>query len=71
MCIDYKNESALRALTQTLLQEYFQLTVEFAPGSLIPTLPLRLNYVLWIEDLMKLVDVEQVRGIDVGMVCFF
>ncbi|CAD7011755.1 unnamed protein product [Ceratitis capitata] len=52
-----------------LLEEYFQLRVEFAPGSLIPTLPLRLNYILWLEDLitsLKLADTADVRGIDIG-----
>ncbi|CAD6999169.1 unnamed protein product [Ceratitis capitata] len=69
VCIDYRNESTLRALTQMLLEEYFQLRVEFAPGSLVPTLPLRLNYILWLEDLitsLKLADAADVRGIDIG-----
>ncbi|XP_053963062.1 U6 small nuclear RNA (adenine-(43)-N(6))-methyltransferase [Anastrepha ludens] len=67
--IDYRNESTLRALTQMLLEEYFQLKVEFAPGSLVPTLPLRLNYILWLEDLLvplKLAATDDVRGIDIG-----
>uniref|UniRef100_A0A034WAK2 U6 snRNA m(6)A methyltransferase n=1 Tax=Bactrocera dorsalis TaxID=27457 RepID=A0A034WAK2_BACDO len=67
--IDYRNEATLRALTQMLLEEFFQLHVEFAPGSLVPTLPLRLNYILWLEDLITLLKlpVEAViRGIDIG-----
>ncbi|KAM7342868.1 U6 small nuclear RNA (adenine-(43)-N(6))-methyltransferase [Cochliomyia hominivorax] len=66
VCIDYKNEAALRALTQTLLLEYFSLKVEFAPGSLIPTLPLRLNYILWLEDILSSNRNEQIKGIDIG-----
>ncbi|KNC33385.1 hypothetical protein FF38_09904 [Lucilia cuprina] len=67
VCIDYKNETALRALTQTLLREYFQLIVEFAPGSLVPTLPLRLNYILWLEDIVPLeVKETPLKGIDIG-----
>lgn len=67
--IDYRNEATLRALTQMLLEEYFQLHVEFAPGSLVPTLPLRLNYILWLEDLiasLKLSAAAEIRGIDIG-----
>lgn len=66
VCVDYKNELALRALTRTLLLEYFQLSIDFAPGSLIPTLPLRLNYILWLEDLMEENAPETVKGIDIG-----
>lgn len=68
MCIDYKNETALRALTQTLLLEYYQLKVDFAPGSLIPTLPLRLNYILWLEDIMDMFKTgnDRILGIDIG-----
>uniref|UniRef100_A0A1B0C222 U6 snRNA m(6)A methyltransferase n=1 Tax=Glossina palpalis gambiensis TaxID=67801 RepID=A0A1B0C222_9MUSC len=64
--IDYKNEMALRALTRTLLLEYFQLDVEFAPGSLVPTLPLRLNYILWLEDLLESRKEDTIKGIDIG-----
>lgn len=67
--IDYRNEATLRALTQMLLEEFFQLHVDFAPGSLVPTLPLRLNYILWVEDLiasLKLSASEEIRGIDIG-----
>lgn len=66
VCIDYKKEVALKALTRTLLLEFFDLDVEFAPGSLIPTLPLRLNYILWLEDLISCWDSKTVKGIDIG-----
>ena len=68
VCIDYKNETALRTLTQTLLLEYFDVKVEFAPGSLVPTLPLRLNYILWLEDLLNWPSKSSVviKGIDIG-----
>ncbi|XP_067633554.1 U6 small nuclear RNA (adenine-(43)-N(6))-methyltransferase isoform X2 [Eurosta solidaginis] len=67
--IDYRNEATLRALNKMLLEEYFQLHVDIAPGSLVPTLPLRLNYILWLEDLLvplKLAATEEVNGIDIG-----
>uniref|UniRef100_A0A1I8PVK0 U6 snRNA m(6)A methyltransferase n=1 Tax=Stomoxys calcitrans TaxID=35570 RepID=A0A1I8PVK0_STOCA len=66
VCVDYKNEAALRALTQTLLLEYFGLVVEFSPGSLVPTVSLRLNYILWLEDLLAAGLTKSVRGIDIG-----
>ncbi|XP_055904622.1 U6 small nuclear RNA (adenine-(43)-N(6))-methyltransferase [Eupeodes corollae] len=64
--IDLKSEKTLQALTATLLQHYFDLKVEFAPNSLIPTLPLRLNYILWIEDILAALDVTNIHGIDIG-----
>lgn len=56
----------LSALAKTLLREYFQLEVEFAPGSLIPTIPSRLNYLLWIEDMSTAFKWSDVSGIDIG-----
>ncbi|XP_055855368.1 U6 small nuclear RNA (adenine-(43)-N(6))-methyltransferase [Episyrphus balteatus] len=64
--IDLKSEKTLRALTATLLQHYFDLKVEFAPNSLIPTLPLRLNYILWIEDILETLKLNDIHGIDIG-----
>jgi methyltransferase len=67
--IDFKNQKALRALTTTLLQKDFGLRVEIPLNRLIPTLPLRLNYLLWVEDLMHLsVNLRegQRRGVDIG-----
>ncbi|XP_075168490.1 U6 small nuclear RNA (adenine-(43)-N(6))-methyltransferase [Haematobia irritans] len=66
VCVDYKNEAALRALTKTLLLEYFNLDVDFAPGSLVPTVSLRLNYILWIEDLLPNNLLKPFKGIDIG-----
>ncbi|KAG8265034.1 Methyltransferase-like protein 16 [Homalodisca vitripennis] len=66
--IDFKNKESLRALTSTLLKEDFGLDVEIPLNRLIPTLPLRLNYLLWIEDILaanrKTSDI--IRGIDIG-----
>lgn len=68
MSLDFKNLEAIRALTCTLLKEDFDLDVEIPLTRLIPTLPLRLNYLLWIEDILELNSKteEPVRGIDVG-----
>lgn len=66
--IDFTNTEALRSLTKTLLKKDFDLEVEIPKGFLVPTIPQRLNYILWVEDLIS----EQpgkntiVKGIDVG-----
>lgn len=59
---------ALRALTCTLLKKDFDLEVEIPINKLIPTVPLRLNYILWIEDLLSISEREggEVKGIDIG-----
>ncbi|XP_076755594.1 U6 small nuclear RNA (adenine-(43)-N(6))-methyltransferase [Xylocopa sonorina] len=74
--IDFKNEESLRILTEVLLKHDFNLEVKIPENKLVPTLPLRLNYILWIEDLMKHAgfnEMEQVVGIDIGTgaVCIY
>nr|SVE71619.1 EOG090X04JL [Daphnia similis] len=67
--IDFKDAAAVRALSTVLLKRDFNLEVELPPDRLVPTLPLRLNYLLWVEDLLQLVKpaTEQlVQGIDIG-----
>lgn len=65
--IDFKNVEALRVLTCTLLKKDFGLSVEIPANKLIPTVPLRLNYILWIEDLLNLADrFHNIKGIDIG-----
>ncbi|XP_033119340.1 RNA N6-adenosine-methyltransferase mettl16-like [Anneissia japonica] len=67
--IDFKDPEALRSLTCTLLKEDFGLDVHLPIDRIIPTVPLRLNYILWIEDLLaksKVSTDEEVTGIDIG-----
>jgi 23S rRNA A1618 N6-methylase RlmF len=67
--IDFKNRETLRALTTTLLHKDFGLRVEIPLNRIVPTLPLRLNYLLWIEDLLHFsVNCKegQTRGVDIG-----
>nr|CAG4646188.1 EOG090X04JL [Macrothrix elegans] len=67
--VDFTDADAVRALTTALLQKDFELKVDLPPNRLVPTLPLRLNYLLWIEDLLKLSNAEhhkQIHGIDLG-----
>nr|CAG4643884.1 EOG090X04JL [Lepidurus arcticus] len=63
--LDYKDPDALRALTTCLLQRDFNLLLDLPPNRLVPTLPLRLNYILWIEDLLS-PKTESINGIDIG-----
>jgi len=53
-----------------LLAKDFDLNVRIPENKLIPTLPLRLNYLLWIEDLLhwKKDDLsnKEIHGIDIG-----
>ncbi|KAL5279561.1 METTL16 family protein [Megaselia abdita] len=61
-----KADKTLEILAKTLLRDFFKLEVDFAPGSLIPTIPSRLNYLLWLEDMAKAFKWENVSGIDIG-----
>lgn len=68
MSINFKDENSLRTLTKCLLHKDFQLEVVLPPDKLVPTLPLRLNYILWIEDILKVAGIEtQATGVDIGM----
>lgn len=66
MNIDFKDEAALKTLTKCLLKQDFNLTVDLPPKQLVPTLPLRLNYILWIEDIIETLKMSDVIGLDIG-----
>jgi hypothetical protein len=53
--LDFKDWHAVHALTQALLAEDFGISGWSIPlGRLVPAVPNRLNYVLWIRDLLDL-----------------
>ncbi|CAL1547700.1 unnamed protein product [Lymnaea stagnalis] len=62
--LDFKNAEALKALTTCLLKEDFNLSVDLPENRLVPTLPLRLNYIHWLEDILG-TDAGK-WGIDIG-----
>ena len=62
--LDFKDPEALRALTIALLKNDFGLTVSLPVDRLIPTVPQRLNYILWLEDIFN--QKKDLRGIDIG-----
>ncbi|KAI9063839.1 S-adenosyl-L-methionine dependent methyltransferase, partial [Trametes sanguinea] len=71
--IDFKNETAQRLLTEAILLRDFALKVELPPGRLCPPVPNRLNYILWLEDVVATTTLalgldrdRAVRGLDVG-----
>ncbi|KAJ8266745.1 hypothetical protein GJAV_G00134220 [Gymnothorax javanicus] len=65
--LNFKDPEAVRALTCTLLKEDFGLSIEIPLERLIPTVPLRLNYIHWVEDLIGGPgDGATRRGIDIG-----
>ena len=68
--LNFKDPEALRALTCALLESDFGLKLSIPLDRLIPTVPLRLNYILWIEDLLACLPGTQrhatVRGFDIG-----
>lgn len=65
--IDFKNPHALRVLTKCLLKSDFNIDVCIPEDRLVPTLPLRLNYILWIEDLLNIIQrCDNIRGLDIG-----
>ncbi|KAI8093706.1 S-adenosyl-L-methionine dependent methyltransferase [Halteromyces radiatus] len=69
--IDFKNPEAVRELTCCLLKHDFDLDVHFPLNRLCPPIPNRLNYLLWIEDLLEESSIsdnkKNVMGIDIGV----
>uniref|UniRef100_A0A915JBF3 Uncharacterized protein n=1 Tax=Romanomermis culicivorax TaxID=13658 RepID=A0A915JBF3_ROMCU len=65
--LDFKCPDAIRSLTTSLLEKDFGLNIDIPAGSLVPRLPLRLNYILWVEDLLKQNQIcnDNVTGIDI------
>lgn len=70
--IDFTNPEALRALTTSLLKRDFDLNVNIPSNHLVPTLPSRLNYIHWLEDILAILPSDctppgdVIRGIDIG-----
>ncbi|KAI9010990.1 hypothetical protein CLU79DRAFT_446415 [Phycomyces nitens] len=68
--IDFKDPRAVRALSIALLEHDFGLEVDFPLDSLCPTVPNRLNYILWLQDLLKETMPDRsdhVLGMDIGV----
>ncbi|XP_075746491.1 RNA N(6)-adenosine-methyltransferase mettl16-like [Rhipicephalus microplus] len=66
--LDFKDSDSQRALSKTLLKHFFELDVRLPQGRLVPAVPQRLNYLLWVQDLVEkaLERKENVVALDVG-----
>ncbi|KAJ7634629.1 S-adenosyl-L-methionine dependent methyltransferase [Roridomyces roridus] len=67
--INFKDELSQRRLTEALLHRDFGLSLELPENRLCPPVPNRLNYVLWIQDILRASfgrRVGRVVGVDVG-----
>jgi len=76
--LDFSQPAALRELACALLEKDFGIKLEIPLDKLIPTVPLRLNYVHWVEDLLGCANGDgsvskgtSVIGIDIGMMTLF
>uniref|UniRef100_A0A0V0J5U6 U6 small nuclear RNA (adenine-(43)-N(6))-methyltransferase n=1 Tax=Schistocephalus solidus TaxID=70667 RepID=A0A0V0J5U6_SCHSO len=73
--LDFKQPKHLAALSRALLLEDFNLDVEFPLDRLVPTIPLRLNYILWIEDILEnmssMTPPPLILDIGVGSSCIY
>lgn len=66
--IDFEDPNALRCLSTILLKDKFNLDVNIPLNRLIPSIPQRLNYLLWLEDIIDgcFTNLESVNLIDIG-----
>ncbi|XP_012536782.1 U6 small nuclear RNA (adenine-(43)-N(6))-methyltransferase [Monomorium pharaonis] len=66
--INFKERKSLQVLTETLLKHDFNLHITIPADNLSPAIPLRLNYILWMEDLMthSKLKMDKITGIDIG-----
>ncbi|KAK9453160.1 hypothetical protein V1511DRAFT_505806 [Dipodascopsis uninucleata] len=70
-CIDFKDTNAVCALTKAILKRDFDISITLDPNRLCPRIPNRLNYLLWVEDLLNSVADEKDHdrrrwGLDIG-----
>lgn len=65
--IDFRNKKSILTLTQAFLSRDFNLTLSMPEDDrLIPPIPQKLNYILWLEDLFGNGRDHKIRGIDIG-----
>ena len=53
--LDFRNPNSVRELYLTLMHKDFNMEVDLPKDRLAPTIPSRLNYILWLRDLLKCV----------------
>ncbi|KAJ5304457.1 uncharacterized protein N7443_004117 [Penicillium atrosanguineum] len=76
--LDFNDPASVRALTITLLKQDFHLNVELPEDRLCPPVPNRLNYILWLQDLLDSTagtikegydSKREIVGLDIGTGC--
>ncbi|KAI3201012.1 hypothetical protein DTO027I6_6115 [Penicillium roqueforti] len=76
--LDFNDPATIRQLTTTLLEQDFGLKVEIPDDRLCPPVPNRLNYILWLQDLIDSTagglhegydKGREVVGLDIGTGC--
>ncbi|KAI9247486.1 hypothetical protein BDA99DRAFT_526016 [Phascolomyces articulosus] len=69
--IDFKDPKAVRTLTWCLLKRDFDLDVKLRDDRLCPPVPNRLDYIIWIENILHETlssdQFQNARGIDIGV----
>lgn len=67
--MNFKDPETVRLLTQVTLLDRWGLRVELPKDCLVPRVPSRLNYILWIQDLLNHLPPATEgppRGVDIG-----
>ncbi|ORZ09676.1 ribosomal RNA large subunit methyltransferase F-like protein [Lobosporangium transversale] len=64
--LNFRDPMALRELTYCLLHRDFSIKLDIPINSLCPAIPNRVNYICWIEDLMRNETESVIHGIDIG-----
>ena len=70
--LDFRDPKSQKELTVAILKHDFDLKVEIPVDKLIPTVPQKVNYIHWIEDLLAASNKDcvprgpEVIGIDIG-----
>lgn len=54
--LNWKSQEALRVLNTVLFKEYFDITWSMPIGNLIPRLPARVNFLLAVKNVFKLIS---------------
>eukprot|EP01080_Neovahlkampfia_damariscottae_P009629 gene9629-1833_t len=66
--IDFTDEKAMKELTKVLLKEDFNIEWDMPLNHLIPPVMNRVNYIYWLDDLLKIKKFnESIKGIDIGV----
>lgn len=75
--VDFRNPATVKTLSKCLLQKDFKLEVNLPSDRLAPTIPLRMNYLLWVEDLFSAVrsqptdEIQKIIDIGAGSSCVY